>query len=401
MAIDIVAARNDTPGCRHRIHFNNAGASLMPQPVMEAVVAHLERESQLGGYEAADAARDRIDGIYRSAARLLNCRPAEIALFENATRAWDAIFYAIPFKAGERIVTGKAEYCSNYMAYLQVAREFGVEINVIGNDAHGQLDVEELRDTVDERVTLISLTHVPTSGGLVNPAAAVGKIAREHDTLFLLDACQSVGQMPIDVEQIGCDFLTTTGRKFLRGPRGTGFAYINRTRLDRLQPRMVEVGSGAWTAVDGYTLKPDARRFETWEASYALQLGLGRAIDYALALGISAIWDCVSALAAELRRRLAAIDRIAVHDLGAIKCGIVTFTVRGVASQDLLAELRGRSINVDVSTAEDTRLDFEDRKLPPMVRASVHYFNTLEEIDEFCGVVTQLSRQLVTVREGQ
>ena len=298
-------------------------------------------------------------------------------------------------------MTGKAEYCSNYMAYLQVARETGAEIKVIGNDVHGQFDVEELRATVDERVKLISLTHVPTSGGLVNPAASVGKIAREHDTLFLLDACQSVGQMPIDVQQIGCDFLTTTGRKFLRGPRGTGLAYINRTRLDRLKPRMVEVGAAAWTEVDGYTFKPDARRFETWEVSYALQLGLGRAIDYAIALGIPSIWERVSMLAAELRGRLAAIDGISVHDLGMTKCGIVTFTARAVASEHLLAQLRDRSINVDVSTAEDTRLDFEDRKLRPMVRASVHYFNTVDEIDRFCDVVAKLSRQLVTVRPVQ
>jgi cysteine desulfurase / selenocysteine lyase len=387
MTIDTAAVRNDTPGCRDRIHFNNAGASLMPRPVIETVIRHLELEATIGGYEAADAERERIAAVYRSCARLVNCEPEEIALLENATRAWDAVFYSIPFAAGDRIVTGRAEYCSNYMAHLQVARKTGAEIVVIGDDAHGQIDLDELRERIDERVKLISLTHVPTSGGLVNPAAEVGRVAREAGVFFLLDATQSVGQMPIDVAEIGCDFLATTGRKFIRGPRGTGFLYVGRSRIEELDPAVVEVGGAAWTERDGYTLKEDAKRFETWEASYALQLGLGRAIEYALELGIDSIWERVRILGNLLRRELAAIDGISVHDLGVTKCGIVTFTADGVSADRLFAELGAQAINVDVSTPEDTRIDFEARSLEPMIRASVHYFNTEDEIARFCAAV--------------
>jgi cysteine desulfurase / selenocysteine lyase len=387
MTIDTAAVRNDTPGCRDRIHFNNAGASLMPRPVIETVIRHLELEATIGGYEAADAERERIAAVYRSCARLVNCDPEEIALLENATRAWDAVFYSIPFAAGDRIVTGRAEYCSNYMAHLQVARKTGAEIVVIGDDAYGQIDVDELRERIDERVKLISLTHVPTSGGLVNPAAEVGRVAREAGVFFLLDATQSVGQMPIDVAEIGCDFLATTGRKFIRGPRGTGFLYVGRSRIEELDPAVVEVGGAAWTERDGYTLKEDAKRFETWEASYALQLGLGRAIEYALELGIESIWERVRILGNLLRRELAAIDGISVHDLGVTKCGIVTFTADGVSADRLFAELGAQAINVDVSTPEDTRIDFEARSLEPMIRASVHYFNTEDEIARFCAAV--------------
>jgi cysteine desulfurase / selenocysteine lyase len=387
MTIDTAAVRNDTPGCRDRIHFNNAGASLMPRPVIETVIRHLELEATIGGYEAADAERERIAAVYRSCARLVNCEPEEIALLENATRAWDAVFYSIPFAAGDRIVTGRAEYCSNYMAHLQVARKTGAEIVVIGDDAYGQIDVDELRERIDERVKLISLTHVPTSGGLVNPAAEVGRVAREAGVFFLLDATQSVGQMPIDVAEIGCDFLATTGRKFIRGPRGTGFLYVGRSRIEELDPAVVEVGGAAWTERDGYTLKEDAKRFETWEASYALQLGLGRAIEYALELGIESIWERVRILGNLLRGELAAIDGISVHDLGVTKCGIVTFTADGVSADRLFAELGAQAINVDVSTPEDTRIDFEARSLEPMIRASVHYFNTEDEIARFCAAV--------------
>ena len=392
--IDVGFARCDTPGSEERIHFNNAGASLMPRPVVETVVRHLELETQVGGYEAADYERRRIDAVYDSVARLVGCDRDEIALLENATRAWGAVFYALRFAPGDRILTGRAEYCSNYIAYLQLARVTGAEIGVIGDDEYGQINLDELEASINERVKLISLSHVPTSGGLVNPAAEVGAIARKSDVPFLLDATQSVGQLRIDVHEIGCDFLAATGRKFLRGPRGTGFLYVSGDRVDDLNPAVVEVGGADWTATDGYTLKPGAKRFETWEVSYALQLGLGRAIDYALALGIEAICERVQALAAELRRALGGVEGVTVRDLGFTKCGIVTFDVEGVDSEELRRQLRARAINVDVSTVEDTRLDFEARNLPPLIRASVHYFNTNDEIGRFCETVTALSLSL-------
>src|SRR5262249_13316058 len=273
------------------------------------------------------------------------------------------------------------------MAFLQVSRATGAEIVVIGDDGHGQIDLEELEARVDERVALISLTHVPTSGGLVNPAERVGRIAREADCLFLLDACHAVGQMPIDVRTIGCDFLTTTGRKFLRAPRGTGLLYVDSRRIAELHPPFVEVGSGSWTTTSGYTLKHDAKRFETWEASYALQLGLGRAIDYALGVGLACIWERVRTLAGDLRVRLAGIDGVSVHDLGMTRCGIVTFTTRHIDTIGLVAKLQEHAVNVDVSSLEDSRLDFEARRLRHLVRASVHYFNTETEVERFCQLV--------------
>jgi cysteine desulfurase / selenocysteine lyase len=389
-SLDVDALRRDTPGCAERIHLNNAGASLVPRPVIDTVVAHLELEGRIGGYEAKEAADEQIAAVYASAARLVNAGADEIALLENGTRAWDAAFYAIGFRPGDRIVTARAEYASNYMAYLQVARQTAAEIVVIGDDGQGQIDLDELERTLREPVKLVSISHVPTSGGLVNPAAEVGRLARAAGALFLLDAIQSVGQMPLDVQQIGCDFLAATGRKYLRGPRGTGFLYVGRDRLDELHPAFVEVGGARWTAIDSYELTPGARRFETWEASYALQLGLGRAIDYALDAGVEATWRRVVELAAGLRARLAEIPGVTVRDLGATKCGIVTFTVDGADYAALRRELTARNVNVYLSTMSDTRLDLEPRGLELMVRASVHYFNTEAELDRFAALVAEL-----------
>jgi cysteine desulfurase/selenocysteine lyase len=264
MPIDIAQARRDTPAVDSIVHFNNAGAALMPTPVMAAQLRHLQLEADTGGYEAAAAASDQMEAVYDSLAQLLNADRTEIALVENATVAWDMAFYSVGFAPGDRILTAEAEYVSNYIAFLQVARRTGAVVEVVPSDAAGELDLDELDRMIDRRVKLIAITHVPTNGGLVNPAAAVGRIARAHGVLYLLDACQSVGHMPIDVAAIGCDMLSATGRKYLRGPRGTGFLYVRRGILDQLDPPFLDLQAATWVAPDRYEIRPDARRFENW-----------------------------------------------------------------------------------------------------------------------------------------
>jgi selenocysteine lyase/cysteine desulfurase len=382
--IDLERARRETPGCDHVIHFNNAGASLSPTPVLAATMDHLRLEAQIGGYEAADQTAAELEQFYVAAAALVNGRPDEIAFMDSATRAWDMAFYAIPLAAGDRILTSAAAYGSNYLALLQRANRVGAVIEVVPNDETGQISVAALREMVDERVKLIELTHIPTNGGLVNPATAVGQIAREAGVLFLLDACQSAGQIPLDVATIGCDFLSATGRKYLRGPRGTGFLYVRRERLAELEPPFIDIRSADWVARDRYEWQPGARRFESWERSAAGQLGLTAAIQYAQGWGLDNIQQRVTALAAELRRRLADIPAVTLHDLGEVKSGLVTFTVDGRTAADLQNYLRQQRINVSISQISSARLDMAARGLTELVRASVHYYNSEAELDLFC-----------------
>lgn len=390
--IDVVRARQETPGCAHVLHFNNAGASLMPHAVLDTTIAHLQLEATLGGYEAANQEAARIEQVYDSIASLLNCQRDEVAIIENATRAWDMAFYAIPLQPGDRILTAMAEYASNYIAYLQVAKRTGAVIELIPNDEFGQLSVSALAGMIDERVKLISITHVPTNGGLVNPAAAVGRLAREAGILYLLDACQSAGQLPLDVEAIGCDLLSATGRKYLRGPRGTGFLYVRRAVLEVLEPPMLDLHAARWTAADHYEIRADARRFENWETNYAAKLGLGVAVDYALAWGIDAIWARIQPLAAYMRTQLAMIPGVTVQDIGQIQCGIVTFTVAGHAATDIRQALQEQAINVTTSSVFSTRHDMEARKLGLLVRASVHYYNTEAEVERLCEAILRLPK---------
>lgn len=390
MAFDLQRARQETPGCEHVLHLNNAGASLPPQPVLDATIAHLQLEARIGGYEAAEQAEAAFEHTYDAAARLLGCSREEIALVESATRAWDMAFYSIPFKPGDRILTAMAEYASNYIGFLQMAEKAGVTIEAIPNDEHGQISIAALRQMLDERVRLIAITHVPTNGGLVNPAAEIGKLAREHGILYLLDACQSLGQMPINVETIGCDLLSATGRKYLRGPRGTGLLYVRRTVLEQLEPPMLDLHAATWITSDHYEMRPDARRFESWESNLAARIGLGVAIDYALQWGLDAIWRRVRDLAYALRTQLSPIPGVIVHDRGVVQCGIVTFTVEDRDPAEIKQALAQQKINIAVSSRSSTLLDMDARGLTSVVRASVHYYNSEDEVARFCRTIEEL-----------
>lgn len=388
--MDVARLRDQTPGCAHRVHLNNAGAALMSSTTLEVMRRHLTLEAEIGGYEAADAAKESIRGTYRSLAALVGGRPDQIALFDNSTHAWNAAFYSLPLRAGDRILTGRSEYGSSVLAYWQVAARTGVEVVAVPNDSTGQIDTEALRQLADERTRLIGLTWVPTSGGLVNPAAEVGRIARDVGALFLLDATQAVGQLAIDVTALGCDLLTGTGRKFLRGPRGTGFLWVGDRALARLEPHVVEIASGTWDGERGYTWAAGARRFETWENSYVNILGLGAAAEQALDLGLDEIEKRTASLGARLRAQLCELPDVTVHDLGEHRCAIVTARVSGLSASTVAAGLSRHHINVSTTVPEHNQFDTEDRGVHPLVRFSPHYFNTEGEIDRAVQAVAEL-----------
>jgi cysteine desulfurase / selenocysteine lyase len=393
--VDVARARAATPGCEDVVHLNNAGAALPTRHVLDTVIDHLELEARIGGYAAADEVTARSSAVYDSVAALIGAHADEIALVESATRAWDMAFYALAttFVPGDVVLTSRSEYASNALATLQVARRDGITLEVVPDDEHGALSVDALRARLerDPPVRLVAVSWIPTQGGLVNPAAEIGAVARAAGVAYLLDACQAVGQLPVDVDALACDFLSATGRKYLRAPRGTGFLYVRRPWIDVLDPPFVDVHAARWTGPDTYELRGDARRFESFEHSVAGRLGLGAAVDEARALGADAIAERVLALGAALRTKLAAVPHLQLRDLGRHQCGIVTFTVDGVDPFSLAAQLRERRVNISVSTIDFARIDFGSRGLEAVARASVHYYNTEDELDRLVHAIRSIT----------
>ena len=382
-ALDSARLRAETPGCAHVLHLNAAGSALPSQRTLDSTLDHLRLEAEIGGYEAAAKAHDQLEGFYPAVAQLIGADAGEIAFVENATRAWDLAFYSLDFKPGDRILTCMSEYSSNYISYLQVAKKTGAEIVVVPDDNYGQIDVGALERMIDKRTKLVSISHVPTQGGLVQPAEAVGKIANAAGVLYLLDACQSVGQLPVDVAKVGCDFLSMTGRKYLRGPRGTGFLYARAATTAGIEPIFLDNHAAKWTGDNEYTLRSDARRFENWERYFAGVIGLKVATDQANELGMEAIWARLRELSEGLRVRLSALKGITLTDLGQVKGAIVTFSVAGADHLAIKEKLRRQAINVTVSTQFSSRLDLKNRGLLNVMRASVHIYNTEAELDRF------------------
>ncbi|GLZ39397.1 aminotransferase class V [Actinokineospora sp. NBRC 105648] len=389
-AIDLDRVRADTPGCLDRVFLDSAGSSLPPRPVLDEVVGHLRREAEIGGYlAAAERAEDLEDG-YRVLAELLGCAPSEIAFTDSATRSWLAALDAVPLGPGDRVLTTEAEYGGNAIPLLRLAAQVGASVEPVPSGPDGLLDVVALRERLDERVKLVSLVHVPTNGGLVNPVAEAAKAAHEVGALVLLDACQSIGQLPVSLTDLGVDIITGTGRKWLRGPRGTGVLAVRRDVLGRLRPRLVDLRGGVWTGPAEFELRPDARVFELWESSVADRLGLIGAARYALALGLPAIEAAVADRAGRLRAGLAEVPGVEVRDLGDRPCGLVSFTVEDTEAEAVKAALADKDISVTVSRRPSTRYDMTRRGLVELVRASPHYFVTPEQIDTAVAAVAAL-----------
>jgi len=385
--------RRDTPGCSDRIHLNNAGAALMPRPVLDALLRHLEREAAIGGYEAADEAAARVCETYELVARLVGTAARNIALVENATVGFAQALSALDFRAGDRIVTTRADYPSNQLMYLSLARRAGVETVRAEDLPTGGVDPESVRRLARHpRTRLVAVSWVPTNSGLVQDARAVGEVCAELGVPYLLDACQSVGQMAVDVNELRCDYLAATGRKFLRGPRGIGFLYASDRTLERgAFPLFVDMRGADWTDPDAFRLADGARRFENWEFAYALVLALGEAARYALAVG-SAGGERAGALAADLRQRLAALPGVRVLDRGRELCAIVTIDVRGYDAADLKLRLRERGVNTSSSDRDDGVLDMDEKRATTVLRFSPHYYNTEDEIAAAVQTLAELIR---------
>jgi selenocysteine lyase/cysteine desulfurase len=390
--VNIERLRAETPGCLERVHLNNAGSSLMPEPVARAIHDHITLESRIGGYEAADARADAVQAAYDAVARMVDAGAKNIAFTENATASYVQALSSVRFERNDIILTTRNDYASNQIQFLSLEARLGLRIERAPDSADGGVDVQAMAELIRRHhPRLVCVTHVPTNSGLVQDVAAIGAVCRDDGVLYLVDACQSIGQMPVSVRDIGCDFLSATSRKYLRGPRGAGFLYVSDRVLEQgLEPLFIDMRGADWTAANAYRPVPDAKRFENWEFAYALVLATGEAARYAMAVGLEPIRDRVRALAGRLRRALAALDGVRVLDRGHELCGIVSVAIDRGDPAALVAALRERGINTSAQVRVYAVIDYDQKGVDRSLRLSPHYYNTDDEIDRAVAAIREL-----------
>jgi len=399
---EIARWRADTPGSERVIHLNNAGAALQPAAVRDAVLRHLELEQEIGGYEAAEARVDALRDAYATVGRLIGASGRNLAMQQNSTVAFAQAFAAFDLRRGDLILTSRGDYASNQIMYLALSRRVGVEVARAPDAPEGGIDPQAVRELIRRRrPTLVALSWIPTNSGLVQPAESIGEICREADITYILDACQAVGQIPVDVGRLHCDYLAAAARKFMRGPRGVGFLYVSDRALEAgAYPLTVDMHGADWTDPETFALKPDARRFEQWEISHALVLGAGAAAGYALEVGIGKARERSWALAASVRERLAEMDGIRVLDRGPSLCAIATAELGGRNAEQVKLALRARGINTSSPLREDAVIDMDEKRAASAIRFSPHYYNTADEIDRALAALAEVVGAIAPTRRA-
>ena len=392
--------RKETAGTKNVIHLNNAGSGLMPDIVTRVQLDHIKLESEIGGYEAAAIKVSAVQNFYTQAAKLFNCKASNIAFTASATDAYTRALSSIPFKTGDIILTDCDDFVSNQIQFLSLQKRLGVKIVRINNAATGGVDLNDFEEKLKKhQPKLLAITHIPTNSGLVQPVNEIAKIyknyTQQHEgkTWYILDACQSAGQMKLDVSALNCDFLSVTCRKFLRGPRGTGALYISDKALNAgLEPMFIDMRGAEWKQKDEYQQQPTAIRYEDWEFAYSTVLGTASAIEYCLNIGEDKIWQQVKLLSGNMREQLAQIDRVKVLDKGPELGGLVTFHVQGSEPKLIVSELLKKNINVVPSFRAFGLIDFDEKGVEWAIRASPTYYNTVEEIDIFIERIKEIIR---------
>lgn len=390
--MNIEQIRIDTPYCQDKLFVNSAGSSLQPTIVLAAVKSYLDKEAQLGGYMVADTHEAEIEIFYEAVATLIGTQSSNIAFAHDATDAYLKALSAIPFQKGEVVITSQDDYSSNQIQFLSLQKRFGISIKRINTLANGDLDIAHFQELIAQKTPkLVAITHVPTNSGLIQQVEAIGEICYQKDILYLVDACQSVGQIVVDVQKIKCDFLSATGRKFLRGPRGTGFLYVSDRALAKgLSPLYIDGGGAVWTREQEYQVLPTARRFQTWEKPYALMMGLTTAIQYATTIGLANIEVYNQQLMQRLKHNLAAIPSVAVFDKGAKTCNLLTFRKGDKSASSIQKVLAEHSVFHGLSTKEWGVIDYGKKGVDWTIRLSPHYFNTLEEMDRLTEIIESI-----------
>lgn len=387
MNIDLI--RSQTKGLDGKLFFNSAGSSLMQDQVVEAMQDYLKQERMMGGYATAAINEDSVQNFYKQAALLIKCKEKNIAFTTSAGDAYNQALYSIPFKSGDIIITTNNDYISNQLSFISLQKRFNVKIVRVKDLDSGGMDTKDCLKKIETlQPKLVAITHIPTSSGLVQDIYSIAPTCKASNAYYLIDTCQSIGQLNVSVKDLSCDFLTATGRKFMRGPRGSGFLYVSDRVLDEeLTPLFIDQGGAEWTEEFGFKLVDSAKRFERWEKNFAAVVGLAKAIELINEIGIKNIEKRNQSLQAFARNHLADLSTIECTDVGENLCSIITFTGKDGSINKIEELFRRNNVQYSISGINSALIDFSKRHLTQVVRISPNYFNTEQEILELVDLL--------------
>jgi len=377
-----------------RAHFNHAGASLVPAEALERMLTHLRLEAEIGGYEAAAQVADELGAVPAGVAPLFG--PAvdggDVTIVESASRASEQMVWAMAetfgWGRGDRVLVDQFTYATVHATLMVLRAARGVIVDVAPARTDGTVDPDQLSAALDDRTRLVAITHVPTHVGTVTDVHAVGRVLADHDAIYALDVAQSLGQLPLDVEAIGCQIAFAPGRKFLRAPRGTGALYVEAALAGRVVPLTPAIGAVGVAGDPPFDLAVGARRFDTFEADLAGRLGLGVSARIATEVGLATIARLVRDRSADVIALLGAVDGVRLLDANAV--GIVSFVHDRLDPDEIRARLGADGVNVWVNPAGGSPVDGARRAVLPSVRVSPHYLTDDEDLERLGRALTRL-----------
>jgi cysteine desulfurase / selenocysteine lyase len=376
-------------------YLNNAGAGIMSTKTYEVIINYLKLEREIGAYHAAAKSKTLSDNFYINAAKLINANsPSEIAYMDSASRGWNMIVYGTPLKKGDTILTLSSEFGTNLITLFNYAKLNDFKVCVIKCDINGSFLIEEIENKLKEGAKLIAISHAVAHGSIINPVEEIGKLAKKYGAYYIVDGCQTVGQIKVDVQSIQCDAYMTTGRKWLCGPRGTGFLYVKSS--SQMRTTQLDLASADLIFDDNLNLirievRNDAKQFELWEKSFANLLGLSSAIEECLESKIEVISVKIQELSNKLRFAASSNENIKLIGKTISLSGILGFYLDDYSKESYVQnEFDKFDLRISTMSDWDCPMHFPKNGANKIFRLSPHFYTDNDTIEKACEIISKI-----------
>lgn len=389
--------RRDIPLLEEVIYLDAASTTPTPRPVVEAMNDYFynyNANTGRGAYGIANKATQKMEEARTKMARFVNSEPDEIILTKNTTEAINLVAHSLKVGKGDNIVVPNIEHHSNLIPWINLKRQ-GVELRMVNADEHGIVHPDAVDKVVDENTRLVTITHISNAIGSVQPVEEIAEITEDRGSLYLIDAAQSVGHFKVDVKKLKADFVAFPGHKALLGPVGTGFLYCGKDSQDELEPLLLGGGTVENVTLDNFNLAEAPACFEGGTQNIAGLIGLGAAIDYLGRIGLSKLEKHGKKLTEALYQGIQDVENVTLYGSPENIYGIVSFNIDNINPHDvakILDETRSICVRSGFHCAIPSIKHIGAYDLDGTVRASMHYYNTLEEIDALVDTIKKVSK---------